>query len=168
MQLHEELGPRATTISAIAERAGVQRLTVYRHFPDESAIFQTCTSHWLELNPLPDPASWAGIAGPDTRLRIALLAFYDYYARTRRMWEAAHRDAEHVPALQAPMADVRGFLESVGDDLATAYSAKGERGPRLSATIHHALAFPAWVSLEEGGLSNASKADLVGRWVSGA
>jgi len=57
MHLHEEIGPRATTISAIAERAGVQRLTVYNHFPDETAVFQACTSHWLSLNPPPDTST---------------------------------------------------------------------------------------------------------------
>ncbi len=45
--LHEEIGPRATTISAIAEKASVQRLTVYRHFPDETELFKACTSHWF-------------------------------------------------------------------------------------------------------------------------
>ena len=51
--LHEELGPRATSIAAIAERAGVQRLTVYRHLPDEEALFRACTSHWRAAHPLP-------------------------------------------------------------------------------------------------------------------
>ena len=61
--LHENVGPRDTTISAIAEKAGVQRLTVYRHFPDETELFKACTAHWLALNPPPDPASWADRQG---------------------------------------------------------------------------------------------------------
>ncbi len=73
MQLHEELGPRNTTITEIAKRAGVQRLTVYSHFPDETAVFQACTSHWLSLNPPPDPASWSSIEDPGLRFRAANL-----------------------------------------------------------------------------------------------
>jgi AcrR family transcriptional regulator len=89
MQLHEEIGPRATTISAIADRAGVQRLTVYRHFPDETAVFQACTAHWLSLNPPPDPADWAGITDPRNRLRKRT------FARTPpSLPNAAHARAE--------------------------------------------------------------------------
>ena len=105
MALHEEVGPRATTISAIAERAGVQRLTVYRHFPDETAVFQACTSHWLSLNPPPAPEDWADAATPGERRAAALAAFDAYYGRTRAMWAASHRDVEQVPALQGPMAE---------------------------------------------------------------
>ena len=79
--LHREIGPARTTISAIAERAGVERLTVYRHFADETAMFEACTSHYATQVPGPDPAAWSGIDEPAERLRAALLAFYDYYRR---------------------------------------------------------------------------------------
>ncbi len=79
VDLHREVGPARTTISAIAERAGVERLTVYRHFPDERSMFEACTSHYATQVPGPDPAAWAGIEEPAERLRAALLAFYDYY-----------------------------------------------------------------------------------------
>jgi len=85
MALHEELGPRATTIKAIAERAGVQRLTVYRHFEDDLAIFQACSSRWLELNPPPDPALWQELASPAERTEEALRNIYTYYASNVRM-----------------------------------------------------------------------------------
>src|SRR6185437_2801655 len=65
--LHEEIGPARTTISAIADRAGVRRSTVYRHFPDEEALFAACSSHWRAANPAPDPAAWAAIADPAER-----------------------------------------------------------------------------------------------------
>src|SRR6476661_3903394 len=74
--LHREVGPARTTISAIAERAGVERLTVYRHFPDETEMFQACTTHYATVVPGPDPAAWAGIEDPAERLRATLLAFY--------------------------------------------------------------------------------------------
>ena len=76
VDLHGSVGPARTTVSAIAERAGVQRATVYRHFPDEEALFAACSSHWAALNPPPDPAAWAEIADPDERLRRALSELY--------------------------------------------------------------------------------------------
>src|SRR5436190_10302006 len=71
-ELHGTVGPARTSVSAVAERAGVRRSTVYRHFPDEAALFAACTSHWMAANPMPDPAGWAGIEDPDGRLRRAL------------------------------------------------------------------------------------------------
>ncbi len=166
MRLHEEVGPRATTISAIAERAGVQRLTVYRHFPDETAVFQACTSHWLSLNPPPDPKDWAEIPDGQDRFKAATGAFYGYYSRTERMWTAAYRDVDEVPALQQPMAEIAAFLKSVGDDLITALDPKGIN-PALAATVRHALQFSTWADLEIQGLSEPEKTDLVQHWVAG-
>src|SRR5919199_926005 len=74
--LHREVGPARTTIKAIAERAGVERLTVYRHFADEGEIFAACSAHFQAEIPPPDPAAWAGVTDPAERLRAALLAFY--------------------------------------------------------------------------------------------
>lgn len=167
MRLHEEIGPRATTISAIAEKAGVQRLTVYRHFADETAIFQACTSHWLELNPPPDPQAWAEVADPHARLREALAAFYGYYAATRRMWTMSFRDVDDVPALQAPMAEVAASLGSVSSDLARHLDPESKL-PAVAATVRHALHFLTWDDLEAQGIDNPSKVDLVSLWLEGA
>lgn len=165
MHLHEEIGPRATTISAIAERAGVQRLTVYRHFADETAIFQACTSHWLSLNPLPDPAGWQGIADPEERIRAALSAMYAYYRGTERMWTVGWRDEEVVPALREPMQAVREFLGEVGAGLARGLGRRGAAARKAGATINHALAFSTWRSLKEGGLDDKEMADLATGWI---
>jgi AcrR family transcriptional regulator len=165
MHLHQELGPRATTISAIAERAGVQRLTVYRHFPDETAVFQACTTHWLEMNPPPDPAGWADIDAPRERLRAALMAFYDYYLATRAMWAPSHRDVADVPALQEPMAQFASFVASIADDLAAGVA---EGSGEVRVTVGHALTFPTWADLESRSLDNRGKVELVLRWVDGA
>ncbi|WP_308911158.1 TetR/AcrR family transcriptional regulator [Pseudokordiimonas caeni] len=165
MHLHETLGPRATTISAIAEKAGVQRLTVYRHFPDETAVFQACTSHWLSLNPPPDPAAWEGIHDPFQRLQAALDAFFGYYAGTKAMWTASHRDVADVPALQGPMAEFAGFLGMVADGLAAAFDKQPNAS--LVTTLHHALAFPTWDDLDARGTGDAAKVALVILWVRG-
>ena len=83
MALHEEVGPARTSISAIAERAGVRRSTVYRHFPDEESLFAACSSHWRASNPPPDPGAWAAIDDPAERTETALRELYAFYARTR-------------------------------------------------------------------------------------
>src|SRR5215207_3881170 len=72
VDLHGSVGPAKTTISAVADRAGVQRATVYRHFPDEQALFDACSSHWMAQHPLPNPAPWAKIDHQDERLRVTL------------------------------------------------------------------------------------------------
>ncbi len=92
VHLHETLGPARTSITAIAEQAGVERLTVYRHFPDEQTLFTACTSHYLAANPLPEPADWMQIADPETRLVVALTEIYAYYQRTERMQLTSARD----------------------------------------------------------------------------
>src|SRR5438552_7762607 len=84
--LHEELGPARTSISAIAERAGVRRSTVYRHFPDEDTLFAACSSHWRAANPPPDPRAWAAIEDPAARTQTALRELYEFYGRTQGMY----------------------------------------------------------------------------------
>jgi AcrR family transcriptional regulator len=167
MWLHETVGPRNTTISAIAERAGVQRLTVYRHFPDEAAVFLACTAHWLTLNPTPHPAVWEEIADPEARLSAALDAFYGYYARTARMWAASYRDVDEVPALQGPMAEVGRFMRAIGDALAVRLGSPPPHDDAVGATIHHGLAFSTWADLDALGFDTARKVSLVLGWVRG-
>src|SRR5918998_73463 len=79
VKLHGTVGPAKTTVSGIAREAGVQRATVYRHFPDEEAIYEACTSHYNALHPPPDLGRWAAVADPDERLRVALSELYAFY-----------------------------------------------------------------------------------------
>src|SRR3954463_14965179 len=92
VHLHSTLGPARTTMSAVAEHAGVQRSTLYRHFPDEAALFEACSSHWAAANPPPDLGAWAAITDPGARLRSGLGELYAYYARTQQMLENLIRD----------------------------------------------------------------------------
>jgi len=165
MHLHEELGPRNTTIMAIAERAGVQRLTVYRHFPSEVELFGACTSHWSALNPPPDPVPWSGIANPSMRSVVALSELYAYFSRTQGMWRVSFRDVGEVPALHAPMARFEAYLDAVAEVLIAAFP-DAQRG-RLSATLHHATTFQTWTTLDAQGLSDPMKAATVAAWLSG-
>ena len=93
VDLHGSVGPAKTTISAIADRAGVQRATVYRHFPDEAALFDACSSHWAAQHPLPDLEAWAAIEDPGERLTTALAELYAWYADAEYMLDKTTRDA---------------------------------------------------------------------------
>ena len=161
--LHREVGPARTTISAIAERAGVERLTVYRHFPDERSMVQACTTHYAMEVPGPDPATWAGVADPAERLRTALLAFYDYYRRAEEMLVHAVRDVPQLPALAEVLAPRRRFVEEVRKDLQAGWRARGRvRSRRLAGAIGHALSFDTWRSLARiEGLDDDEAADLM-------
>src|SRR3954471_8590928 len=108
--LHEEVGPARTSISAIAERAGVRRSTVYRHFPDEAALFEACSSHWAAENPMPDMGAWAAIEDPDERLRAAIDELYAFYRRTERMMENLLRDEVTVPVVAERFAGFHGYI----------------------------------------------------------
>jgi AcrR family transcriptional regulator len=148
VELHRELGPARTTISAVAERAGVQRLTVYRHFPDERSLLGACSAHWRAGHPAPDPSPWPAIRDPEERLRTAIAAFYAYYRGDEAMMAKVRRDAEAMPALAETIADVRAYMEMVVAILATGWGARGRRRELLGAAIAHALEFETWRSLE--------------------
>ena len=167
MALHEELGPRATTISAIAQRAGVQRLTVYRHFPDEAVLLQTCTNQWLKLHPPPDPAAFRAIPDGMERCRAQLESLYRYYRRTARMWTVAHRDEPDVEALRQPMAEFRLYLDQIREDVMIAWEPTAEARPALVVTLGHALRFSTWQSLAHEGLADWLIASIATAWLAG-
>src|SRR5689334_13387313 len=145
--LHREVGPARTTISAIAERAGVERLTVYRHFGDERAMFEACSAHHASEVSLPDPARWNGVAEPEERLRAALLEFYRYFRGAEQMLAHVHRDVPQLPALAAVMAPWDAFVDEVQGELLRGWGARGAARLRLAAAIAHALRFESWRSL---------------------
>lgn len=167
VKLHEALGPAQTSIMAIAEAAGVQRLTVYRHFPDDASLFEACTTRYLELHPPPQPAAWADIAHPGERSRTALLAFYRYYRRTEKMWRVGYRDVDQVAALQAPMGRFEAYLDQVADDLVQAWHTPPAAGKSLKLTLRHALRFSTWQSLKNAKLKDGQIAELVQGWLAG-
>jgi AcrR family transcriptional regulator len=160
--LHGEIGPARTTIKAIAQRAGVERLTVYRHFADEGAIFAACDAHFRSETPPPDPAAWADIVDPAERLRAALVAFYGFYRRGENMIANAERDAVGLPALAVLMAPRDAILAAVREDLLAAWAVGDRARTRLAAAIAHALRFDTWRSLARvEGLEDVEAAELM-------
>jgi len=165
VELHGSVGPARTTISAVAERAGVDRLTVYRHFPDEHALFAACSRHWRALNPPPDPARWAAIGDPAARLSQALDDLYGWFRSTHPMLENVIRDRPFVPALDGPAAEREAFGGAMVGVLLRGWAVPRSRKPPLAAAIAHAIDPTTWLSLTRKGLDDAAAVELMSTFV---
>jgi len=162
VELHGTLGPSRTPMSAVAQHAGVPRSTLYRHFPDEAALFMACSAHWAASNPPPDLSRWATIEDPGQRLRSALDELYAYYRQTHRMLENLLRDEATVPAVAQQFGAFRAYMTAAQETLMTRRGLRGRTRPRVQAAIGHALAFPAWRSLTlEQGLDDDAAVGLM-------
>src|SRR4051794_18231618 len=135
--LHEELGPARTSISAVAERAGVRRSTVYRHFPDDEALFAACSSHWRAAHPPPDRQAWAAIEDPGRRVEAALRELYAFYRRPEPMYTSLLRDELVVPAVQRRLRDFYGYLGAIRDILMAGRGLRGRAARRTRGAIGH-------------------------------
>ena len=147
--LHRERGPAATSVSQVAALAGVQRNTLYAHFPDERSLLLACSGQTLERDPLPDAAEWATLPDRRQRLAVGLGAVYAWYGRNADLVGCVLRDAETHPPVReivalrwAPaQADIEAVL---GDGLR----------PTPRALLKLALAFGTWRTLvHDGGLA---------------
>jgi len=169
VKLHGTIGPAKTTVSGIAREAGVQRATVYRHFPDDEALFEACTSHYNALHPPPDLGRWAALTDPEERLRVALPEVYAFYAETQQMLESTGRDIDRVPALRKAVAEMGAYLEEARSALLRGRRERGRAQARVSAATGHALAFPTWRSLvREQGLRDEEAVELMVELVASA
>ena len=158
--LHGTIGPAATTIAGIAEAAGVTRLTVYRHFPDDTTLFEACSADWLAQQRRPDPSAWADIPDPEQRLRAGLTDVYRFYRAGAGMLFRIHRDIDTIPESR------REYLRDTDRQL-TALLAAPITGPagqrrRRRAVIAHAVSFWTWWSLcHEQGLTDREAIDVL-------
>lgn len=156
--LHGSVGPAHTTFSAVAERAGVQRSTVYRHFADEEALFGACTSHWLAGNPWPRVEDWMQHPAGVERLGAALDDLYSYYERNERMLFNSFRDIAVMPAFVGEL--MRAQLAAYHEALSEGWDAR--------ALVVFATDFRTWVAMRDAGMDAATAARAMTRMVAAA
>jgi len=147
VDLHGTVGPARTTLSAIAKRAGVQRHTVYRHFPSETELFGACSAHYFAANPWPDLEPWRAISNPQQRLARALDELYAWYERTEAMFSNVLRDLELVDAIRPTIVPLQDYLAEAAKILAAGWPTRGRRRRVLDAALLHATDFQTWRSL---------------------
>jgi AcrR family transcriptional regulator len=145
----------------------VQRATVYNHFPELQALFEACNAHYYERHPMPDPTSWAGIASPRERFRVAVRELYRWYEETEAMLSAGIRDIDAVPP--AAREAFLGYFRHVARSLMTGRRERGRVRVRTAAAVGHAISFVTWHSLvREGSLTSEEAADLMEAMVDAA
>ena len=150
VELHETIGGTRATISAIAEKAGVERRTVYNHFANDFELASACMAHYNAANPPPDPAAWAEIGDPEERLRHALGAVYAYYRRNERLLANFAVDAQLNPDVREAAEPIFRYWEAVRDVVVAAWES-GERSEALLAAVDLALDFQTWRTLTSRG-----------------
>jgi AcrR family transcriptional regulator len=164
VELHGTVGPARTSLSMVAERAGVQRNTLYAHFPDERSLQLACSGLFLERHPLPEAAPWRAIADPAERLRAGLEAVYGWYGRTEAVTACVLRDAEHHDQTRQTAElrfgpAVEAWHEVLGEGLTA---------PQR-AVLHLALGFHSWRALvRDSRLSAPAAAEVMARAVEAA
>jgi AcrR family transcriptional regulator len=150
VELHETVGPARTTVSAVAEKAGVQRHTYYAHFPEIEDLYRACTAHYMERHPLPDPSSWVETPEPEERMKRALSEVYTYYSSTEAMLANVLRDGQLDPRGQESMVMLYQHWGKMRDTIADAFDASGERREALLGAVALALDFQTWRTLVRG------------------
>ena len=161
IELHGTVGPSRTTLGAVAKRAGVERRTIYRHFPTEADLFVACSTHYFAANPWPDLDSWRAIRDPQQRLERALDELYAYYERTEPMLSNVLRDAELIDFARDAVAPLHAYLEEAAEILISGRPVRGRRRQVLRSALRHGLAFPTWHSLATNGIGRPDAAKLV-------
>ncbi len=157
IELHQTIGPAATSVSEIAELARVGRVTVYRHFPDEATLSRACSGQYFERHPLPDPTGWKEISDPEERLRTGLRETYAYHRTTEAMMTHVLADARDHPV----MAPYHDHWQCAADVLASPWRLRGQRRALLRAAIALALSFDTWRTLvREQRLSDAEALEV--------
>lgn len=145
IRLHGTIGPAATTVSALAEEADVTRLTVYRHFPDELALFTACSQHWAAGQTFPDPEAWKLIDDGRDRLAAGLRDIYRFYREAEPMLTNVRRDRAAIPKAIVQRTDATERLHC--DTLLAGLSVKGRRRKLARAATGHAISYWTWHSM---------------------
>jgi len=168
VELHGTVGPAKTTVTEVAERAGVSRMTVYNHFPTDADLFVACSTHWEREHPFPDPGTWRSISDPGARLERALADLYAWYGSEREMLTHVFRDAPLIPALTPLVGAWWGrYRDEVLDVLAAGWTVDAGAEDALRAMLRVVVDFHTWKILDASGLDVAAAAELSTRAVGG-
>jgi AcrR family transcriptional regulator len=159
-ELHATVGPAQTSISAVAERAGVQRHTVYHHFPDMTSLMRACTEHGMQVTRTPEATPWRAIEDPTIRLRHGLGELYAYYRANAQLLGNIIRDLPLMPGVGGSEAFVDRMGELFGV-LADGWPGDVATQRLRMVTIGHAMAYETWRSLTDKGLSDTEAVDLM-------
>jgi len=162
-ELHEEVGPAATTVAEIARRAGVSRLTVYKHFPDNAALYPACAAHHLAENPLPDFGAALAPEHPVERVRSLLRMVYaDWYRDWGQMMRNLQRDRRSDPALDEFMsANSDAALAGLAEGAVAGFDLERDQAERVRSLIRVALDFWTWDRLTGEGMDDEAAAELM-------
>lgn len=145
VRLHTTVGPGAASIAAIAEAAGVTRVTVYRHFPDLDTLFEACRAHWTEQNPAPDASAWPAVAALGARVERGLGEMYAWFHEHADALFPIYRDITLMP--ESTQVDMRASTAWLGDRLVEGHAGDDDRGRRLRVAARHVVDYPTWRSL---------------------
>jgi AcrR family transcriptional regulator len=166
--LHQEVGPARTTVSEIARRAGVQRLTVYNNFPDEGELFAVCQGHFLERHPPPNPAPALGLGDPRDRVEHILGDLYAWYRATEAMSGNVQRDRSFEPALDSLLCETwDARIAGLAGTLGAGFTSDGKQAERLVALIRVALDFWTWKRLAAADVDDSAAAELMADAIAG-
>lgn len=158
VELHRTVGPAATHLNEVARRAGVQRMTVYNHFPNDTALLTACSAHWRALHPTPDLAAWRAVEDPGARLRLGLRQLYGWYRETDPMTGNVLRDAQVLPALRAILeGGLLRYLDQARQVLTEPLGARGRRRERVDAAARAAIDLHTWRALAPVGDAEAAE-----------
>ncbi|WP_162181384.1 TetR/AcrR family transcriptional regulator [Thalassospira australica] len=159
------VGPAATTISAVATKASVQRLTVYRHFPGETDIPVQAVTHWFDHNPLPHRNDWRKDVAAENWPIAILSMLYSYYGDTRMFWPAVLADRDKLPELNATLEVYDRQLRDMQEDILRHLPHDRRTSSLCQSVTHHAVQFSTWRTLSDKGLDTVEIAALMEEWI---
>lgn len=163
IELHGTVGPARTTIASVANLAGVQRHTVYRHFPTEDGLFAACATEYWQRHPRPDVQNWEALGSLELRLSTGLSELYRFYGTVEPMLAKVLRDAETLPVAGRGLESHFAYLDTV---VSTLTGARDETSGLFEAAVRHAASFRTWQSLvQQNGLETSDAVALMSTMV---